>query len=50
MKQLTFTLTEQEAQTILDCLTEHPYRVVAGVIAAMQSQAAEQIEAPNPEQ
>ena len=41
---LTFTLTEAEAQIILDALVQQPYIVVAPVVAKVQQQAAEQMQ------
>ena len=41
---LTFTLTEAEAQIILDALVQQPYIVAAPVVAKVQQQAAEQMQ------
>ena len=41
---LTLTLTEAEAQIILDALVQQPYIVVACVVAKVQQQAAEQMQ------
>ena len=41
---LTFTLTEAEAQIILDALVQQPYITVAPVVAKIQQQAAEQMQ------
>lgn len=45
MSDLTFTLTTDEAQTVLDALVQQPYSVVAAVVAKIQEQAAEQMQA-----
>lgn len=41
---LTFTLTEAEAQIILDALALRPYIEVVAVIDKIQQQAAEQMQ------
>lgn len=41
---LTFELSVDEANTILNALAAQPYNQVATVIAKMQQQGAEQIE------
>lgn len=40
---LTFTLTQDEAQLVLEALVQQPYGVVAPVVAKIQGQAAEQM-------
>ncbi len=49
MSDLTFTLTTDEAQMVLDALVLRPYRVVAAVVAKIQEQAAEQMAPPDRE-
>lgn len=41
---LTFTLTKDEAQTVLDALVQLPYIAVAGLVQKIQQQASQQIE------
>ena len=41
---LTFKLTEEQAQQILDCLVQKPYVEVVDVINTLQSQASEQMQ------
>lgn len=41
---MKFEFTEQEAQIILNCLQEQPYKIVVGVINNLQAQAAEQMQ------
>ena len=43
---LTFKLTEEQAQQILDCLVQKPYVEVVDVINTLQSQASEQMKEP----
>lgn len=43
---LTFTLTQQEAQAILDALVLRPYREVVALVDKLQRQAAEQMQSP----
>lgn len=45
---LTFTITEAEAQIMLDALVQQPYGVVAALIAKIQEQASEQMQPPQP--
>lgn len=40
---LTFTLNQAEAQTVLEALVQQPYGVVAPVVDKIQAQAAEQM-------
>lgn len=42
---ITLTLTESEAQVILDALVQQPYITVAAVVATVQQQAADQMRA-----
>ena len=44
---LTLTLTEAEAQVVLDALVQQPYVTVAAVVAKIQQQAAEQMQPPS---
>lgn len=45
MKEYTFVFTEEEANIILSGLAELPFKVANGVVAKIQEQAAEQLEA-----
>lgn len=40
---LTLTLTDAEAQVVLDALVQQPYISVAALVAKIQQQAGEQI-------
>lgn len=40
---MKFDFTEQEAQIILNCLQEQPYKIVVSVINKLQAQAVEQM-------
>lgn len=40
---ITLTLTQAEAQIILDALVQQPYVAVAAVVAKIQQQATEQM-------
>lgn len=42
---LTLTLTESEAQKVIDALVQQPFIVVADLIGKIQQQAAEQMAA-----
>lgn len=41
---ITLTLTEAEAQIVLEALVQHPYIIVAPVVAKIQQQAAAQMQ------
>ena len=45
---LHFQFTEADAQTILNALAARPYGEVANLIQSFQSQAARQLQAPEP--
>lgn len=40
---MTFTVTNDEANLIVNALAAQPYQAVAGLIAKLQTQAAEQM-------
>lgn len=42
-KTFTFTLTENEANLVLQALADVPYKISAGLISNLQSQANKQI-------
>ncbi len=42
-KEFKFTLTEAESNLIIQSLSELPFKMVSGLIAKMQAQAAPQI-------
>lgn len=44
-KEFKFTLTESESNLVIQAVGELPFKVVGGLIAKMQAQAAPQIEA-----
>ena len=44
MKELTFTLSEQEANYLLNVLAEQPFKNCAALIGKMEQQVKEQIE------
>ena len=41
---MKFEFTQEEAQIILNCLQEQPYKIVVGVINNLQAQAIEQMQ------
>ena len=45
MKNFTFTLSEAQANLVLQCLAKQPYEAVAETIGEIQKQAGEQIKA-----
>lgn len=44
-KEYTFTMTEREANIMLNALAQRPYAEVAGLIAKIHEQAEKQTEA-----
>ena len=46
MQNLTFTLTIEEANTILTALSKLPFEAVSGLIPKLQSQAQAQLSPP----
>ena len=44
MKEFTFTLSEQEANYLLNVLAEQPFKNCAALIGKMEQQVTEQIE------
>lgn len=45
---MTFDLTEAEATLVLQALGDQPFRVSAGLIGKLQSQAQPQVKKPEP--
>jgi hypothetical protein len=48
MKDLTFKITEAEANLLIGALAKQPFEAVAGLIQKLQMQAMEQLSPPAP--